>query len=269
MFFEKNLKQLKEKLILNTDPFPHIINHNMLPIEIVQKAEKEFLQFDNRLHDTGAYRYGNLKRHFSNFKKMPSVVREIISFFYSKDFIEVLEEKFKIKNIIPDWKLWGGGMHVSKKGGHLTIHSDFLYQRITNTKRVLNLLLYLNSDWKENWGGDIELWDEKMTKKIKQLSPKINNCLIFRTDKNSNHGFPDPINCPKEVTRKSIALYYYVEDKSFFPLKIVPRKYFTTIWKKRPNSNDPEFMDKGSNDNLWRKIKYKFLPRIYFKKNND
>lgn len=265
MLNKETIKKLKGELILNTDPFPHIIKNNMLPLEIAKQAEEEFLQFDTKLQDTGACKYGNLKRHFSNFKNMPLMVKEIISFFYSKEFIEVLEEKFKIKNIIPDWKLWGGGMHVSKKGGHLTIHSDFLYQRVTNTKRVLNLLLYLNSGWKENWGGDIELWDKKMSKKIKQLSPLINNCLIFRTDKNSNHGFPDPINCPKEITRKSIALYYYVKDKSFFPIKIVPRKYFTTIWKKRPSSTDPEFMD-NNNDNLWRKIKYKFLPRIYLKK---
>ena len=69
--------------------------------------------------------------------------------------------------------------------------------------------------------------------------------------------------CPENVTRKSLALYYYVNEESLLPIKIKKRKYFTTVWKKRPNSNDPEFMDR---DNLWRKIKYKYLPRIYFKK---
>ena len=91
----------------------------------------------------------------------------------------------------------------------------------------------------------------------------INNVVIFRTDKDSNHGFPDNILCPKNVNRKSIAIYYYIEEKSFFPIKIKMRKYYTTHWKKRPNSNDPEFMDQ---DNLWRRIKYKYLPSFIIKR---
>ena len=154
-------------------------------------------------------------------------------------------------------------MHSSPRGGNLKIHSDFIYLRKKNTRRVLNLLLYLNSNWKDEWKGHIELWNKKMTKIEKQLSPNINNLLIFRTDKDSNHGFPDSILCPNNVTRKSIALYYYVEEKSLFPIKIKMRKYYTTQWKKRPGSNDPEFMDR---DNLWRKIKYKYLPSFIIKK---
>ena len=47
------------------------------------------------------------------------------------------------------------------------------------------------------------------------------------------------------------------------PIKIKMRKYYTTQWKKRPGTNDPEFMDK---DNLWRKIKYKYLPSFILKR---
>jgi Rps23 Pro-64 3,4-dihydroxylase Tpa1-like proline 4-hydroxylase len=194
---------------------------------------------------------------------MPNTTKEIISFFYSDNFLNFLGKKFNLKNVIPDWNLWGGGMHTSTRGGHLTVHSDFIYQRKTNTRRVLNLLLYLNSNWKDDWRGQIELWDKKMTKKVKHLSPFINNVLIFRTDKDSNHGYPDPLLCPENVTRKSIALYYYVDEKRISPVQIKKRKYFTTVWKKRPNSNDPKFMD---GDNVWRKIKYKYLPRIFLKK---
>jgi Rps23 Pro-64 3,4-dihydroxylase Tpa1-like proline 4-hydroxylase len=256
------IQELEKKLIVENSPYPHIATTNILPIDIVKKAENEFLDF-KKLNNSGGYRYGNLHRYFAKFDDMPSATKEIISFFYSNNFLEFLNKKFKFNNIVPDWRLWGGGMHTSRKGGHLTVHSDFIYQRKTNTKRVLNLLLYLNSDWENDWGGHIELWNKNMTKKEKQLSPLINNCLIFRTDKDSNHGYPDPLKCPENVTRKSIALYYYIEEKSILPIKIRKRKYFATVWKKRPNSNDPEFMDR---DNLWRKIKFKYLPRIYLKK---
>jgi len=159
--------------------------------------------------------------------------------------------------------LWGGGMHSSPRGGNLKIHSDFIYIRRKNVRRVLNFLLYLNSDWKDDWRGQIELWDKSMTKKVTQLSPELNNVLIFRTDKDSNHGFPDDILCPENVSRKSIALYYYVEEKTFFPIKVIKRKHYTTHWKKRPGTDDPEFMEK---DNILKKIKYKYLPSFLFKK---
>ena len=256
------LKIISKKIEINNNPFPHIIQQNFLPKQIVKKAEKEFINFKN-FENTGAYKYGNLKSHFSIYKKMPTNIKKIISFFYSKKFIRLLELKFNLSNIKPDWSLWGGGMHSSKTGGNLKIHSDFIFLRKKNTRRVLNLLLYLNSNWKDKWKGDIELWDKKMKKKVKSLSPSLNNVLIFRTDKESNHGFPDSIKCPKNITRKSIALYYYTEENNILPIKVKMRKNYTTQWKKRPGTNDPEFME---DHNLWRKIKYKYLPSFIIKK---
>ena len=110
-------------------------------INIVKKAEEEFINFNN-LHNAGGYRYGNLKYHFEDFEKMPQSIKKIITFFHSEEFIKLLEKKFNLSNVKPDWTLWGGGMHSSKTGGNLKVHSDFIYLRKKNTKRVLNLLLY-------------------------------------------------------------------------------------------------------------------------------
>lgn len=262
MLSDNLINEFKKKLDVEKHPFPHIAANNILPTDIAKKAESEFYNFD-KLINSGGYRYGNLHHHFSRLNEMPPTIKEIINFFYSKNFLTFIGEKFNLQNVLPDWKLWGGGMHTSTRGGHLTMHSDFIYQRTRNTRRVLNLLLYLNTDWKDEWKGEIELWDKKMSKKVTSLSPSLNNILIFRTDKDSNHGYPDPLLCPENTTRKSIALYYYVEEKSKFPIQIKKRKHFTTVWKKRPNTDDPDFMDR---DNIWRKIKYKYLPRIFLTK---
>ena len=262
MNFE-TIKKFTSSAIVEESPFPHIIYNSFLPYEIIQQAESEFIKFTD-LENSGGYRYGNLKRHFSNFEKMPETIKSIISLCYSDQFISFLEKKFKISNIVPDWSLWGGGMHSSPRGGNLKIHSDFIFLRKKNTRRVLNLLLYLNSNWKDEWKGHIELWDKNMSKKEKQLSPNINNLLIFRTDKDSNHGFPESILCPDGITRKSIALYYYVEESYILPIKVKMRKYYTTQWKHRPGTDDPQFMDEERS--LWRKIKYKYLPSFIIRK---
>ena len=253
------LETIQNKLILENGPFPFISTNNILPKNLIQEAENEFIYF-NKLENAGGYRYGNLKRKFSDFENLPPKIKEIVAFFYSKNFIKILEEKFSLDGIEPDWNLHGGGMHQSSRGGFLKVHSDFIYRRQSNTRRVLNLLLYLNTDWKDEWKGALELWDKKMTKICKSVSPNSNNIIIFRTDKNSNHGFPDPLLCPENITRKSIALYYYVKEKPFFPISIKLRKYYTTVWKKRPNIEEASFADQ---DGLWRKIKYKYLPRIF------
>ena len=262
MLNESLVKEIEKKIVISSNPFPNTIIKNTLPEDIIRKAEDEFINF-SEFNSEETYRYGRAKYYCANYEIMPNTIKDIISFFYSQNFLNLLEKKFNLKNLLPDWGLHGAGLHGSSRGRHLTVHSDFIYRRDTKTRRVLNLLLYLNSEWKDEWNGHIELWDKKMKNKVVSLLPLINNMLIFRTDKDSNHGFPDKLLCPDNIYRKSIALYYYVEEKRILPIQLKKRKHYTTVWKKRPNTNDPEFMD---DDNLWRRIKYKYLPRFFFNK---
>ena len=94
----------------------------------------------------------------------------------------------------------------------------------------------------------------------KSLLPVINNAVIFRTDADSNHGFPDPIKCPENVRRKSIALYYYTKEKTFLPFSIRKRKYYHAVWKRRPNVEEPKF---GDNDGFFKRLKHKFFYRFF------
>ena len=94
----------------------------------------------------------------------------------------------------------------------------------------------LNKDWKEEYGGSLELWDKKMKGCEKKISIQFNKIFLFSTNDESFHGYPDPINCPKDKSRKSIAMYYYSNgrpDKD--NLLKLPN---TTIWKNRQNINE-------------------------------
>tara|TARA_B110000438_G_C15655872_1_gene581622 strand:- start:59 stop:841 length:783 start_codon:yes stop_codon:yes gene_type:complete len=257
---EINISEIEEKIIVNNNPFPNVLINNLLPIDIVKKAESEFIAFKKTVN-AGCKPFQKTKRLFEDYEMMPPTIQEIIKFFNSKSFINVLEKKFNLKNIKPDWTLHGGGLHESFNGGFLKVHSDFIYMRKSKLKRVLNLLIYLNSNWDAKWGGAIEFWDKKMSSAQASISPEINNAAIFRTDKNSNHGFPDPIKCPDDITRKSIALYYYVEEKSFFPITLKRTKYFHAVWKRRPNIEEPRFAD--DHKSLFKKMKLRFFYRFF------
>tara|TARA_B110001452_G_scaffold249325_1_gene236786 strand:+ start:780 stop:1571 length:792 start_codon:yes stop_codon:yes gene_type:complete len=255
----KILENINDKISVVNDPFPYFFMDNFFPPQIAKQAEAEFVKFD-KYFDAGNARYQKTKRAFSKYNEMPSNIKNIISFLYSTKFLKILENKFNLRNLEPDWNLVGGGMHQSFNGGFLKVHSDFIYKRKSKQKRVLNLLLYLNSEWKEEWNGSIELWDKSMKNKKFSASPLINNVIAFRTDFDSNHGFPDPVKCPEKESRKSIALYYYVKENSLLPFSIKKRKYFHAVWKSRPTKNEPIFSDQ---DTFLKRLKNNFFFRIF------
>ena len=253
------LENISTRIEVKKEPFPFFFLENFLPSDFAKKAESEFNNF-SKLQNAGNARYQKTKLVFNNYSEMPETIQKIIKFLYSSEFLKILENKFNLNNLEPDWSLHGGGMHQSFNGGFLKVHSDFIYKRKSKQRRVLNLLLYLNSEWKKEWNGSLELWDKEMKNLKFSASPILNNVVVFRTDQDSNHGFPEPVACPSNQSRSSLALYYYTREKSFFPLSFKKRKYFHAVWKSRPEKNEPTFSDQNS---FFKKLKTKFFYRLF------
>ncbi len=247
---------LDKKIEVNQKPYPHASIKNFLPTEFCSKISKDF-KIPEKDSNAGIEDkvFQKTKKGLSKIDLMPASIKDLIERLNSPRFISILEKKFEIKNLVADPSLFGGGMHESFRGGFLKIHSDFVFIKKRKLKRMLNLLIYLNEDWQDSWGGAIELWKEDMSEMFLKVSPNINNALIFRTDLESNHGFPDPLNCPDSTSRKSIALYYYTPYEKM----IKPKKNFYAIWKKRPGVEEKKF---GDNLSLFKKLKNKFFFRF-------
>ena len=127
----------------------------------------------------------------------------------SISFLEFLTEVTGIDNLIPDPRFDGGGLHQILRGGKLGVHADFNKHGTFGLDRRLNVLLYLNKDWHEEYGGHLQLWDRDVTRCEAKISPIFNRLMIFGTTDFTYHGHPDPLTCPEGVTRKSLALYYF------------------------------------------------------------
>lgn len=127
----------------------------------------------------------------------------------SSYFLRFLEQLTGIESLIGDPHFEGGGLHQIVSGGKLAIHADFNKHTSLGLDRRLNMLLYLNKDWKEDYGGYFELWDRNMCRMERRVAPLFNRVVIFTTSEHSYHGHPDPLACPSDMTRKSLALYYY------------------------------------------------------------
>ena len=144
---------------------------------------------------------------------MGDATLQLLTELNSGAFIEFLEALTGIRGLVPDPHFEGGGLHQIVRGGHLNIHVDFNGHPRTGLDRRLNVLLYLNRDWKDEYGGAFELWNRDMTACEERVMPYFNRCVVFSTTSTSFHGHPEPLACPEDRTRKSMALYYYSKDR--------------------------------------------------------
>lgn len=137
-----------------------------------------------------------------------------------------------IKGLIPDPYFLGAGIHEIKQGGHISVHADFNHHKLMYLERRINVLIYLNKNWKKEYGGGLELWDQNMTTLTHDIVPLFNRCVIFNTTSNSQHGNPQPVAHPAGESRKSIALYYYTATWDG------RKRSHTTQFRVRPGSSD-------------------------------
>ena len=211
-------------------PYNHICIDNFLPPDILRKVREDLASLPEA-EDSFDRAQERLKTSY-NPERLPFYTKALFHAFNSRPFVLFLEEMTGIKGLIPDPYYAGAGIHRIETGGHLDIHADFNLHKPMMLERRLNILIYLNPDWKEEYGGSFEVWDKSMTKKEASFAPIFNRMCCFSTGSDTFHGNPEPVNHPNGDPRMSIALYYYTA--TWGP----HRKEHTTLFKPRPGTVD-------------------------------
>ena len=187
-------------------PFENIVIDNFFNLDFIKKVEEEFPDnYDNW------YKYDNpleKKYAFDNINKLKPNLQSIFYLLSIPEVVSLFKKISGIDNLEYDDYLHGAGIHAHPKDGKLAIHLDYEKHPLSGKERRLNLILYLNREWKDEWYGGTELWNEEVSKCITKSNIKFNSCLIFKTNDISWHGLPEPINCPDNVFRKTLAYYY-------------------------------------------------------------
>jgi len=161
-------------------------------------------------------------------------LRDFLVDMSSPPILQFLEALTGIEGLIPDPYFGGAGPHQIVSGGFLKVHADFNWHPLLRLDRRLNLLVYLNKDWPEEYGGHLELWDREMKGCERRILPLFNRTVVFSTTDTSYHGHPRPLSCPPERTRKSVSFYYYTngrpEEERSAPHDTVFRKTHEGDW---------------------------------------
>ena len=223
------------------EPYPHIVLDNFLPLAMAEGLLKNFPSSacEEDTNFVGGYFEHNKRQILPG--DLSSEGLNYFYFFNSAPFLQFLEGITSIQGLIPDPYFSGGGFHEISNGGKLGVHADFRIHDRLHLNRRINVLVYLNKDWRDEFGGALEIWDRNMTAKFKSISPIFNRCVIFNTDDSSFHGHPDPLNTPDKVTRKSLALYYYTSSKSIYD----ETPNFNTLFQARTNEEFEELIKVG------------------------
>jgi Rps23 Pro-64 3,4-dihydroxylase Tpa1-like proline 4-hydroxylase len=202
------LAQAHRAEYLSAQPFSHVVLDNFCPEWILDEVLSEFPSPDQE----GWQRFeseNERKLASAGDTGMGHATRQLLAEFNSATFLDFLEQLTGIAGLVPDPYFEGGGLHQIVPGGHLNVHVDFNRHPVTGLDRRLNVLLYLNRDWDDEWGGKLELWSPNMQRCERAIAPLFNRLVVFSTTEHSFHGHPHPLACPPDRSRRSLALYYY------------------------------------------------------------
>ncbi len=242
-------------------PYNHIVIDDFLPTALAQQLLDHFPP-TTKNNEEYAHNYSgiqvNKRQVYPN--DANAFCRNVFAFFNAGPFLQFLEGLTGIEGLISDPYFHGGGFHEISHGGKLSIHADFRINEQLHLERRLNVLIYLNQDWPESYGGMLELWDPSMKEKCVSIAPLFNRCVVFNTDAHSYHGHPEPLTCPEDRTRKSIALYYYTASHAIY--EELPSN--STIYVARPGED--AHSKKMARRLRWQNYAKDFLPPVLFRK---
>jgi hypothetical protein len=190
-------------------PWPHVVLHNLLPEELVRLAEVEELPAARAL---GAHKSHQEVKSESSTVAGPAAT-SLLDAMCTPAFVGMVEEVTGLRALMPDPTHVLSGLHVSGPGSFQSIHRDFVRHPVTSFWHRANVLVYLNSSWSDEFGGELELWPFDMSACGKQVKPEAGTVVIFETKHETLHGVPNPLRCPPARARLSLASYYYSKER--------------------------------------------------------
>ena len=189
-------------------PFPHVVIDDLLPAQVLLDVLAEYPEPEAAPWE-GFRNDSEVKLALRDTEQMGPATRNLFGAFNGQVFTDFLETLTGIEHLVPDPHLLGGGLHQIRAGGYLKVHADFNHHPRLKLDRRLNVLVYLNQDWEPGYGGNLELWEKDMSAVGHSVAPAFNRMVVFATTDDAFHGHPEPLTCPPDRARRSLALYYY------------------------------------------------------------
>ncbi len=198
------------------DPFRHVVIDDFLAPDYAAALLAQFPPFARGNARNEAGEPGG-KSTVERIRALGAPYTQLDDLIRTPAFLDHIGRITGIPDLLYDADYFGGGTHENRAGQDLDPHVDFNRHPREGWHRRLNLIVYLNREWHDDWGGSLELHSDPRSPddRVTRVTPLFNRCVIFETTEWSWHGF-GRIALPAEradLTRKSIALYFYTRER--------------------------------------------------------
>jgi hypothetical protein len=224
--FEDLMKTISKCFILYNSPKPliktpynHIITDSFFTDNALDNITKYWPDESSPEWNVKLSPENGRKLELQDLSKIPDI-RKFIMLTQTDDFVKEIGKLFEIPDLVPDPLFIGGGLNAVPRGGFLRMHADFNYNDQLKLYRRINLIIYMNKMWDNSWKGELCIGNNYKVK------PCLNRAVIFEVNDINFHGYPEPIECPNDVYRRGINLYYYSKT----PSPNQSREPHKTIW---------------------------------------
>lgn len=207
-FFEPGKAEELHRQLLAASPFPHLVLPNVFNPRLLELVIEEFDLLPPSAWADIKSSYENTRRSVLGAKLGPAsqLYFDIVN---SGWYTEWLSTVIGVPYLLPDPKLFGGGLHESRVGATFAVHRDFTYHRHIGLRNEMVMITYLNKNWQAEWGSALELWDADRKGCVTRVQPEFGHTLIMPHGPASYHGHPHPMHTPDGRPRRSIAAYFY------------------------------------------------------------
>jgi hypothetical protein len=205
-----NIKSLKSSY-LTALPFPHLVLDKLFCSDLLDRVVHEIRPTGETKwvrHDDDHLQQFNLRSALD----LGEAGSHLVAFLHSARFLCFLSDVTGIRGLLPDPYLQGAGYHRIPRGGKFDVHLDRNVAYSTGLVRRLSLLIYLNKDWKHEYGGQLELWSKDGNRQEVVIEPVFNRTAIFEISDENYHGVPSVVRCPKGRSRDCFIAYYHTVE---------------------------------------------------------
>jgi Rps23 Pro-64 3,4-dihydroxylase Tpa1-like proline 4-hydroxylase len=206
----ENIENLK-KSYSTAHPFPHLLIDGIFESAVL----KELIREIPTQNDTTWLRHDDDHQNLSVLRSAIALGKagfRLVSILHSASFLYFLSAMTGIPELLPDPYLQGGGYHVMPPGAFFDVHVDRNTAYETGLRRRLSLIIYLNENWRHDYGGQLELWDSAGKKCEAVVEPMFNRTIVFEIGDANYHGVPNPVACPEANARNAFIVYYHTAE---------------------------------------------------------
>lgn len=197
---------------------------DLLPEVIVRQIYECFPKSEENWTIQNSFR--ERKKTLAKIKSLDPLISDITYAIQSEKVMRKVEELTGVFSLEADPFLYAGGVSMMSKGDFLNPHIDNSHDRDRKMYRKLNLLFYVSPNWKQEYGGNLELWDAKVKRPVEIVS-RFNRLVVMGTDKKSWHSVNKV-----QVDAHRCCVSNYLFAKNYDPY---PKEYYhVTSFMGRP-----------------------------------